>query len=241
MHLTSLKNPIVQRAYNLRQSKIFRHAEGVCLVFGDHLIKEISHSLQIDCLFTTDPYQNLPAKETFFVTKEILEKIIGKKTHDQFAAIVPIPSYKPLHGERFLVFDRLQDPGNVGTLLRSLEAFGFDGAVFLDDTVDPFNEKVIRASMGAVFRVPLIQCTAEILLDSGISLIGADMDGTSINHFSPPSKFALILGHEGQGLAPIFMNKIEKIKIPMLFPTESLNVAQAGAILLYALGKTRGL
>ncbi|MFZ4773414.1 MAG: TrmH family RNA methyltransferase [Chlamydiia bacterium] len=241
IHLTSLKNPIVQRAQRIRTDKAFRHAEGLCLVLGDHLVKEISQTTPIDTLFTLVPYQNPPAKETFFVNGEIFEKIVGVSCHDKLAALVEIPPFSPLQGERILVFDRLQDPGNLGTLIRTMEAFGFDQAYFLDETVDPFNEKVIRASMGAVFRVRLAKGNLDTLLKYNISLIGADMGGTSISHFEISTPFALVLGHEGQGLSKELKKNVKTVKIPMLPPVESLNVAQAGAILLYFLGKTRGL
>lgn len=241
MHLTSLKNPVVQKALRLRIDKTFRYTEGLCLIFKDHLIKEIAQSHPIEVLFTLDPYQNPQAKETFFVTKEILEKITGLSSQDNWAALVKIPPFTTKKGERILVFDRLQDPGNVGTLLRSMEAFGFDQALFLDTSVDPFNEKTIRSSMGAVFRVSLRKGSVEELLEEKIPLIGADMGGVSIEFLSPPPSFGLILGNEGQGIHPLLKKHSLKVKIPMLSSTESLNVAQAGAILLYFLGKTRGL
>lgn len=95
--------------------------------------------------------------------------------------------------------------------------------------------------MGAVFRVPIRMGSPKELLEENIPLIGADMEGVSIETFSPPASFALILGHEGQGIDPLLKKHSTQVKIPMLSTTESLNVAQAGAILLYFLGKTRGL
>jgi TrmH family RNA methyltransferase len=241
MHLKSLKNPIIQKALRIRTDKSFRQSEGLCLVFGDHLLQELSQTHPIEVLFSTDPYQNLPAKETFFISKEIFEKILGVSSHDRWIALLPIPPLSLAKGTRVLIFDRLQDPGNVGTLLRSMEAFGFDLAFFLDSCVDPFNEKVIRASMGAVFRVPLRKGSLEDLLDLNLTLLGADMDGDPIERFFPKEPFGLILGHEGQGLQEKIKKLVKKVKIPMLPPTESLNVSQAGAILLYFLGKSRGL
>ena len=241
MHLTSLKNSIVQKALRLRIDKTFRYTEGLCLVFKDHLLEELAQSHPIEVLFTLDPYQNPHAKETFFVTKEILEKITGLASQDKWAALVKIPPFSAKKGGKILVFDRLQDPGNVGTLMRSMEAFGFDQAFFLDSSVDPFNEKTIRSSMGAVFRVPIRMGSPKELLEENIPLIGADMEGVSIETFPSPASFALILGHEGQGIDPLLKKHSTQVKIPMLSTTESLNVAQAGAILLYFLGKTRGL
>jgi TrmH family RNA methyltransferase len=241
MHLSSLKNPIVQKALRLRVDKTFRHSEGLCLVFKDHLIEEIAQSHPIEVLFTLDPYQNPHAKETFFVTKEILEKITGVYSNEKRAAILKIPPLSTKKGARILVFDRLQDPGNVGTLMRSMEAFGFDQAFFIEPSVDPFNEKTIRSSMGAVFRLDIKFGTVDQLLEEKLPLIGADMEGVSLEQFVPPKEFALVLGHEGQGIHPQIKNKSTMVKIPMLYPTESLNVAQAGAILLYFLGKSRGL
>jgi TrmH family RNA methyltransferase len=125
--------------------------------------------------------------------------------------------------------------------MRSMEAFGFDQAFFIEPSVDPFNEKTIRSSMGAVFRLDIKFGTVDQLLEEKLPLIGADMEGVSLEQFVPPKEFALVLGHEGQGIHPQIKNKSTMVKIPMLYPTESLNVAQAGAILLYFLGKSRGL
>jgi TrmH family RNA methyltransferase len=241
IHLTSVKNSIVQKALKLRKESSFRQKLGLCVVFKDHLIQEISRHVPIETLFTLDPYQKIPAKETFLINQEIFEKIAGVSSSDQMIALCPIPPFIAPKKGRILVLDRLQDPGNVGTLIRSMEAFGFNSVFFLDEGVDPFNEKVIRSSMGAVFRIPMFQGDIEALKSLDILLIGADMGGQSVEHFTPPPNFALILGHEGQGLQKNLKPIIQTVKIPMMPPTESLNVAQAGAIFLYFLGRSRGL
>lgn len=211
------------------------------MVFKDHLIEEISRHVPIDTLFTLDPYQKIPAKETFLINQEIFERITGVSSSDRMIALCAIPPFIAPKKGRILVLDRLQDPGNVGTLLRSMEAFGFDSLFFLDQGVDPFNEKVIRSSMGAVFRIPMFIGSLKELQALEIPLIGADMEGICIEDFIPPSTFALILGNEGQGIQKNLKSIIQTVKIPMMPPTESLNVAQAGAIFLYFLGRSRGL
>lgn len=241
IHLTSVKNPIVQKALKLKKQSSFRQQTGLCVVFKDHLIEEISRHVPIDTLFTLDPYQKIPAKETFLINQEIFERITGVSSSDRMIALCAIPPFIAPKKGRILVLDRLQDPGNVGTLLRSMEAFGFDSLFFLDQGVDPFNEKVIRSSMGAVFRIPMFIGSLKELQALEIPLIGADMEGICIEDFIPPSTFALILGNEGQGIQKNLKSIIQTVKIPMMPPTESLNVAQAGAIFLYFLGRSRGL
>ncbi len=142
-----------------------------------------------------------------------------------------------------LVLDGVQDPGNLGTLARSAAAFGCDAVVCLPGTVDPWNPKVVRASAGAVFRLPVVQAGLEQLddwlRDHGVILVAADAGGDAVGDESLPERVALVLGNEGAGLSEAVASRCARtVSIPMRGGTESLNVAVAGAILLYEL--TRG-
>lgn len=144
---------------------------------------------------------------------------------------------------RHLVLDAVQDPGNAGTLVRAAAAFGLDGVVALDGTVDLWGPKAVRASAGLVFRVPVVRCdTAEALdwfraLEVGVWL--ADADGEDVAALGHPSAFALVVGNEGAGVRPEIAASAERaVAVPMRGPAESLNVGIAGSILLYALSQT---
>lgn len=144
-----------------------------------------------------------------------------------------------------LVLDGVQDPGNLGTLARSAAAFGCEALVCLPGTVDPWNPKGIRASAGALFRLPVVQPTlselAEWLDQHGYLLTAADAGGPSVTAAALPQRVALALGNEGAGLTEAVAARCERVvSVPMRGGTESLNVAVAGAILLYELTREWG-
>ena len=143
---------------------------------------------------------------------------------------------------RLLVLDALQDPGNVGTILRTAAALGADATVALPGTVDLWNAKVVRSAMGAHFRHPAFHVTAEQLfefLGSGsIPLWGADVDGAPIESVTPPERLALAVGNEGAGLSSSLRERASTtVSLPIADSVESLNVAVATGILLYQLRK----
>lgn len=146
-------------------------------------------------------------------------------------------------GGTVLVADGVQDPGNLGTLARSAAAFACDALVCLPGTVDPWNPKAVRASAGALFRVPVAMATLEEALAwlgaAGITLLGADAAGEPVEAAGRPERVALAVGNEGAGLTEAVRAACDGlVAVPMAGGTESLNVAVATGILLYEL--TRG-
>lgn len=136
-----------------------------------------------------------------------------------------------------LVLDGVQDPGNVGTLLRTAVAFGASALVALPGTVDPWNPKVVRATAGLCFRLPVVQTVPEALLSwsrqRGFTLLGADAGGTPVDVVAAPERLALVVGNEGAGLSPEVAGTVAfQVAVPMR-TGESLNVAVAAGILLY--------
>lgn len=162
-------------------------------------------------------------------------------------AIAEIPERKlsALTGReslRILVLDAVQDPGNVGTILRTAAALGADATVALPGTVDIWNAKVIRAAMGASFHHLAMQATLAELQDflesEGAVLWGADASGISVSDAPPPRKLALAVGNEGAGLSSSVRERAtQMVSLPISASVESLNVAVAAGILLYQLRK----
>lgn len=141
---------------------------------------------------------------------------------------------------RLLVLDALQDPGNVGTLIRAATAFALDGVVVLDGTADPWGAKAVRASAGMVFRVPLVQTTWDEALARfrgvGVPLLVADAKGADVTDVPREGGWALAVGNEGAGPRDELRHEAAAVvRIPMPGPAESLNAGVAGSILLYAL------
>jgi TrmH family RNA methyltransferase len=143
-------------------------------------------------------------------------------------------------GGRYLVLDALQDPGNVGTLVRAAAAFALTGVLALDGTVDPWGAKAVRASAGMAFRVPLVApdaATAVACLGrSEVPILVADAAGTDVASVAGGGPWALVVGNEGGGPRPELVEAArETVGVPMPGGAESLNAGVAGAILLYAL------
>lgn len=143
---------------------------------------------------------------------------------------------------RLLVLDAVQDPGNVGTIIRTAAALGADATIALPGTVDPWNAKVIRSSMGASFHHPILTCTLPVLLEfvasNRVEIWGAETTGNPVDSQSPPARLALVVGNEGAGLSSSTREHVSRfVSLPISGLVESLNVAVATGILLYELRK----
>lgn len=139
-----------------------------------------------------------------------------------------------------LLLDGVQDPGNVGTLVRSAAAFGLGGVLALDGTVDPWNPKAVRAAAGTLFgtRVRAVPWTeaAPALAGASVALVVSDAAGRDVATYEVPERWALAVGNEGRGVRPAVARAAEAtVAVPMAGDAESLNVGVAGAVLLYAI------
>ena len=143
-------------------------------------------------------------------------------------------------GRPLLVLDAVQDPGNVGTMVRTAAAFGAAGVVALPGTVDLWNPKVVRSAMGALFRLPALPAPADALAsflrERDVPLWGADMHGEPLGRVVAPSRVAVAVGNEGAGLTDEVRLMADRlVSIPIAADVESLNVAVAAGILLHQL------
>lgn len=176
----------------------------------------------------------------------LFEKLCSTDHPQGIAAIVKSPVLFHLKDidihpqDKFLLCESIQDPGNLGSIIRSADAFGFTGILFTQDTVDPFNEKVLRSSMGSAFHIRLILMDAildaiSFLKKNGVTTYAAHLEGREISrnwHFQLPC--AIVMGNEGQGILEETAKSCDqRIRIPMTGNAESLNVSNAAAILCY--------
>lgn len=155
-----------------------------------------------------------------------------------------LASLSPTGRSVVLVLDAVQDPGNLGTLARAAAAFGCEGLLCLPGTVDAWNPKSVRASAGALFRIPVAQPQPgevdEWLGRHGYLVVGADAAGSPVGEEVLPRRVALVMGNEGAGLSDTLRRRCDRIvSVPMRAGSESLNVAVAGGILLYELTRER--
>ena len=236
--LTSLQHPLVKYLVKLRKERGFRLEEKKLLLQGKKAILEYPE--QIDTLLITKKMPlSLPLspKRSYWVSQEMIKKISGSPSPEPYLATVPLPSFSPLNGKtRLLALDRISDPGNLGTLIRTALALGCDGIFLTTPSADPFMDKALRAAKGATFHLPLCMGTEEELLSlikhNNAFVYIADRKGTSTFSFSLP--FVLILGNESHGVSKPLQSQGSSIAIPISNATNSLNVAVAGGILMYA-------
>jgi len=141
--------------------------------------------------------------------------------------------------EHLLVLAGLNDPGNVGTLLRSARAFGLNGVLLLEGSVELYNPKVVRSAMGALFRLDcaMLPAASANQLLAGRPVIGADMQGESLDTFIFPERSVVVIGHERHGLRSDAVQPTATVGIPQHASMESLNAGVAGSIILYVWGR----
>jgi len=230
MHITSVNNPTVKAVTKLHQKK-YRNESGQFLVEGYHLYEEAQKAGIVRQVFTTD--ESIQGDHVVHVSDHVLEKLAQVKQPQGVLAVCQKPSTEQVT-ERVLLLDRIQDPGNLGTLLRSALAFGFT-TVVLEDTVDVYNDKVLRSTQGAIFSLHLYEQSIQSFMASHpeYQYIGTAMTGTELDDASPLDPIGLILGNEGSGVAAeLLVSTAFNVTIPMQ-GTESLNVGVAGGILMY--------
>jgi len=235
--ITSLQNQIVKHLVTLRKEKSYRHEHKSVLISGKKVIEELKN-LPFTTLIVEEGYSySYKADQVFFVTKEILQKITGLASPEPIAAEIALPKEGSLDGKkRLLALDGVSDPGNMGTLLRSALALGWDGVFITDNSVDPFNDKSMRAAKGAAFHLPILHGSWEdlcaLIEKNKLQAYVADKNGKDVKTLKISSPLILILGNESHGVTK---NGFPSISIPMHPSMESLNVASAGAILLHEL------
>ena len=222
--------------------KKFRKQEGLFVAEGDKLVKElIALNLQLHSIFTLNPhYFKLPSQLLFECTKAEMQSISLLKNSQNSLAIFKIPSGSPIDTTGLIVgLDNIQDPGNLGTIIRLCDWFGVKHMVCSQDTVDAYNPKVVQATMGSIGRVHIHYTNLEKFLKelpNEHAIFGAFMNGKNVYGERLLPKAVLILGNEGSGISEKVGELItHRISIPKFNhenSIESLNVATAGAILL---------
>ncbi|MCL2368671.1 MAG: RNA methyltransferase [Oscillospiraceae bacterium] len=247
--ITSRRNPLVQHLKKLGADRAYREATGEFLSDGVKLYQEaILSGAEITLLATSR--RELAAGfegEVIFVPADVLESISPMKTPQPLVFACKQLDHRPVSAPlRTLILDGVQDPGNVGTLLRSAGAFGVDQVILTGGSADLYNPKTVRAAMGALFRqrvsVLSLDETVNYVNQNGLTLLGADSapGGQAIDTVSA-ERVALAIGSEGQGLSSELLAHCQgTVRIPMEAACESLNAAVAGSILLWEMYRRRG-
>lgn len=232
MKIESLSNAKVKNWNKLKEKK-YRDEAGLFLIEGDHLIKEaLKKQMVVSTIGLNETYD-------YTVNPEILKKISSQKSGVKEIAVVKKIEEKKVEGDKILILDNIQDPGNLGTIIRSAVAFNISTIILSDDCVDLYNDKVIRSSEGMIFNINIVRKKLiEIipkLKKNGYTVYATTVNGNG--YFENDSKIALVIGNEGNGIKKDILSLCDKnITIKMNKDCESLNAGVAASILMYELG-----
>jgi TrmH family RNA methyltransferase len=246
--IDSVKNEHVKRWKKLHTKK-GRETSGRFLVEGFHLVEEaIKAEMAVEYILMTEEVVlpsslSIQDQDVILVSDQVMKELSETETPQGIAAVCVIPTaptVKRLEG-RYLLLDRIQDPGNLGTMIRTADAAGMTGVILGEGSVDVFNSKVIRASQGSIFHLPVVKGKLETWIESfkqsSIPVFGTALEGaSSYSAIQPQDQFSLIMGNEGEGVDKSILEMTDQnIYIPIHGHAESLNVAVAAGILLYYL------
>ena len=238
-----------------------RTSDGDCAVEGLRIVEEaIRSGLRFRAVFFRESEQDLVERllpqigahvETLLLPNNIFDNAVPSETPQGVAALVHLKEFsleeimERLQVGPLVVIAGLQDPGNLGTILRSAEAFGGAGVILGEDTVSPFNAKVVRASAGSIFRVPVIRgkldAVSSQLRARDIRLVATSSHkGTPLGEARLTGPLAMFIGNEGSGLPRDLMTRMDEVvAIPHARQVESLNAGVATSILLYEAARQR--
>lgn len=254
-HLSSPHNPLIVTYNKLRENRRYRHKLGKIALEGPNLIREaIKAGLIAETVFFSSNYYEtegrewvatIPTSAKCYTLSESLFKHIADTETPQFIAAIFCFDYTlrlPLSHipSIALILDRVQDPGNLGTIIRTAAAAGADAVYYTAGCADPYSPKALRSSAGAVFsiRVEYVDCLAVFVQDlkkCGVYLI-ASSPHSNISYRSVQYKLplALIVGNEASGLSAEMLNAADlKVSIPLKGKVESLNASVAAAVMLF--------
>ncbi len=261
--ISSLRNPLIKEYKKLLQSRLYRQKVKKIALEGPNLVSEaLMNGLMPEVIFYTQDYYNncktdwfsaLPAEVMQVVlTEAVFKGIAVTETPQAVAAILPFNSEKAEKSlvelpQLILILDRLQDPGNMGTIIRTAAAAGVDIVYYTSGSVDPYSPKVLRSTAGAIFKLSLEMVREPVkmitaLKSKGIKLVAASAH-SNLQYWSADLKgpIALIIGNEAGGVSPELEMAAEvKLSIPLAGSVDSLNAAVAAGVILFEIVRQGG-
>ena len=237
--IESINNEKIKK-YSKLLDKKYRDIDNLYLVSTDHLVKEALKKGIVKEIFLLENTNNDYGNVTI-VKEAVMRKLTNLKTLPKVVAVVKKEEPKSINGNVILI-DGIQDPGNLGTIIRSAVAFNFNTIILGENTVDLYNEKVLRASEGMIYNINIIK---KNLIDSIMDLklkkytiLGTKVDGGKNIKEIDHEKYAFIVGNEGNGISDELLNICDEyIYIDMNKSCESLNVGIASSIIMYEINK----
>ena len=241
MLITSTDNKKIKEIVKLKQKK-YRDIENKFIIETENLIKEAYIEDYLEEVYVLENEElsfNIDCP-IYYVTESVLNKIKSINT-SKFIGVCKKKESNEYIGKRYLMLDKVADPGNLGTIIRSAVAFNIDTLILSDDSCDVYNDKTIRATEGALFRLNIIRENLEEALDNleklNINIYGTDVINGKDISIVDKNNFCVIMGNEGQGISDKIKKRITNNIHLKTNNVESLNVAVATSIILYELNK----
>ena len=244
MLITSVDNKKIKRYVSLKNAKD-RKKEGLFIVEGMHMCYEANkNGLLVDLIVLENSEITFSyAGVITYVTENVMKKVSNLLNPTTVIGICNALDNKEIIGDHILLLDEVSDPGNIGTIIRSASAFNVDTIILSNNSVDIYNDKVLRSTQGMIFNMNIIYGDLLDIIpklrDNGYTILGTNVsDGVDVRDIKL-SKFALIMGNEGQGVHEEIQSLCDKnLYIKMNSNCESLNVGVATGILLYELNRS---
>ena len=242
--ITSKANSVVKNAKKLHQKK---YRKSTYLIEGWHLFEEaVQAGVTIEKVFALESYRDqlVAFPQTIWVSEEILLDLADSQTPQGIVAVVQKEEVGQVDFSqgKFLFLEDVQDPGNVGTIIRTADAAGFTGVIVSDKSADIYSLKTLRSMQGSHFHLPIYRMSSQALLketkEAGIPVLATTLSKDSVDYreLSPIENFVLVMGNEGQGISPLMAESADQlVHISMKGQAESLNVAVAAGILIFHL------
>ncbi len=238
--ISSLQNERIKN-YSKLLNKKYRDIDNKFIVEGEHLVEEAYKSNKLLEIIKTEDFTCDIDVPTTVVTYDVIKKLSNTMNPQKIMGIVSKLDEKEI-GNKVLIIDELQDPGNLGTIIRSSVAFNIDTIILSENTVDLYNDKVIRSSEGMIFKINIIKRDLKEIIRKlkakKYTIYGTKVtNGTNIKNANFSEKTAFIVGNEGNGVKKEILDLCDEyLYIPMNNNCESLNVAIATSIILYEMG-----
>jgi len=250
--IESLSNAKIKRLKSLHKKKV-RSDLNLFLVEGKKMVDEaILSSFTIEEIYISDSFKNKydeflkqNREQNIYIVKDFIFNKISSTIRPQgIIAVIKKQAFNIDNyiGEKSVILlDQINDPGNLGTIIRTADAFNIGFCLYTDNSVDIYNEKVIRATMGSIFRVPYIKLNEDIikkLKSNNYTFLAMTLDGNELYSNELTKKSVITIGNEAHGISDDIVALCDKkIKIKMSKNTESLNAAIAAAIIMYEISK----
>ena len=241
MIITSKDNSKVKNLRKLLTSS-YSKEKGLFLIEGENLVEEAIKNNYLEELYVLDGYECKYEFPFINLSLDVMKSISDLKSTPRLLGVSRYINKKNL-GNKIVILDGVQDPGNAGTIIRNAVAFNIDTVIFSSDSVNPYNEKVLRSTGGMIYNINIIICDIDKIInmikEKNIKLIGTSLEKSkSLNDLEVCDKYAIIFGNEGQGVKKSTLSKCDEIiRIDMNNNCESLNVGVSTGIVLYHMYK----